>query len=425
MSILKFVMNSRGMSNLVRRSAQIATRFGSGPGRMGKRFETIMDVLGEFDIRPTFPITALPMSRNPSFAHRLIERGAELAVHAWSHIDLTSLDLEGQSDHMGKAIQLFRQHAVPFTGFRAPYLHWNEDTMRVVENYQFRYSSNQTVFWNVIDKETLGPTQKEGLDRGRTFYRPIDADKTIVMPFRRRGFVEIPVSLPDDEILLDRMYIHDADYLGEVWKGILDASYRRGELFTLQLHPERIDFFADALRDLLREARSRKPGVWLATLDQIAEWWVDKSANRIDLVRDGGKFRADIKSCPGATVYLRTSNVERVVEPGTIAIDAGEDGVRPCAGVAPGSDRQLIQVLAELGYVVEIGEEKEGFAVHLGRREDCDLDTVLECVGLLRSCPGPLVRFGAWPHGNRSALAVTGDIDALTIWDFVHRFRGA
>jgi len=44
---------------------------------------------------------------------------------------------------------------------------------------------------------------------------------------------------------------------------------------------------------------------------------------------------------------------------------------------------------------------------------------------LNRAFPGPLVRFGTWPHGHRSALAVTGDIDALTFWDFVHRMRGA
>jgi hypothetical protein len=425
MGILKFVLNSRGVSNLARRTAQIATRFGGGPGKMGKRFDRFMDVLDEFDIRPTFPITALPMSRNPDSAHRLVERGAELAVHAWSHIDLTSLDLEGQSDHVGRAIQLFREHAVPFTGFRAPYLHWNDDTMQVVENYKFRYSSNQTVFWNVVDEESLDPTQREGLERGKAFYRPIDADRMIVLPHRRRGFVEIPVSLPDDEILLDRMYMHDADYLGDVWRKILGQSHRRGELFTLQLHPERIDFFADALRGMLCEARGKKPGVWIATLDQIAEWWVDKSGNRIDLVRDGGRFRADIKACPGTTVYLREKGSERIVEPGTIAVDPGPDGQRPCVGIAPGSDRLLIQSLTDMGYIVEVGSDAQAYAVHVGRRDDTALETVLDCVGLIRACPGPLVRFGAWPHNNRSAMAVTGDIDALTVWDFAHRFRGA
>jgi peptidoglycan/xylan/chitin deacetylase (PgdA/CDA1 family) len=423
MSILKFVLKSRGASNLVRRTGQIVTRFGAGPGRMGRRFERFMDVLDNYDISPTFPITALPMSRNPEFAHRLIERGAELAVHAWSHIDLTSLDLKGQNSHMGSAIQLFREHAVPFTGFRAPYLHWDDNTMQVVENYKFFYSSNQTVFWNVIEKDSLSPEQTEGLERGKAFYKPTDAESMFVLPFRRRGFVEIPVSLPDDEILLDRMYIHDADYLGNVWRGILDRTYERGELFTLQLHPERIDFFAGALGGMLGEARSRKPGVWIATLDRIAQWWTDKSGNRIDIVRDGEKFRAEVRACPGTTVYIRENSSERTVEPGTFAVDTG--GVRPCAGIAPGADRDLVQKLTEMGYVIEVGEEAGNYAVFLGARESRDPESVADCVRKLRACPGPLIRFGAWPYGNRSALAVTGDIDALTIWDFVHRFRGA
>jgi peptidoglycan/xylan/chitin deacetylase (PgdA/CDA1 family) len=421
MSIMKFVLNSRGVSNLVRRTGQIVTRFGAGPGRMGKRFDRIMDVLDEFDVRPTFPITALPMSRNPSFAHRLIERGAELAVHAWSHVDLTALDYEQQGVHMGRAIRLFREHAVPFSGFRAPYLHWNEDTMHVVEDYQFRYSSNQTVFWNIIDETSLSSSETEGLARGRSFYRPIEADRMLVLPYRRRGFVEIPVSLPDDEILLDRMYIHDAEYLGNVWLGILGASYSRGELFTLQLHPERIDFFADALRGMLGEARRKKPGVWIATLDQIAQWWVEKSSNRMDLVKDGARYRVNIKACPGTTVYFKDKGGERVIEPGSVVVETTD---RPCAGVSPGTDRGLIRRLAELGYVVEVGDP-DGYAVHLGLPENDDLETVSDCVRRLESCPGPLFRFGTWPHGNRSAMAVTGDIDALTIWDFVHRFRGA
>ena len=262
MNVIKFVFGHRGAGNLVRRSVQIATRFGPNPERMGGRFERFMDILDEYAIRPTFPMTALPMSRNPSFAHRLLERGAELAVHAWSHVDLAALDLEAQRMHMGRAVELFRSCSVPFTGFRAPYLHWNEDTMRVVGEFQFRYSSNQTVWWDVLDRSTMTPPQKEGIQRGQAFYRPLPVAEMRVLPFRRDGFVEIPVSLPDDEIPLDRMYIHDAGYLSEMWRRILDTSYQRGELFTLQLHPERIDFFAGALaRSFGRRALAQAPRV--------------------------------------------------------------------------------------------------------------------------------------------------------------------
>jgi len=421
MNILKFVLESRGPVNLTKRTFQILTRFGVKPDRMGSRFERFMDVLDDYDCRPSFPITALPMSRNPRFAHRLLERGAELAVHAWSHIDLTTLDLEGQSEHMGRAIQLFRREGVPFTGFRAPYLHWNEDTMRVVEQYRYRYSSNEIVMWDVLDESSLSPEQKEGLAKGRAFYRPHDAERRSVLPFRRRGFIEIPVSLPDDEILLDRMYTHDADFLGQVWHRILDKTYRRGELFTVQLHPERIDFFTNALGGLLAECRRRKPGVWLATLDEIARWWIEKTQNAGEFVREDGGYRARVTVCKGASVYLRAGGVDKIVGPGEFRVEGDR---RPCVGVGPTASREAIQALQDRGYVVEVGAPDE-FVVHLGGLEIRDYEELARALERLDQCDGPLLRFGAWPHGNRSALAVTGDIDALTLWDFVSRFRGA
>lgn len=421
MNVIKFVFGHRGAGNLVRRSVQIATRFGPNPERMGGRFERFMDILDEYAIRPTFPITALPMSRNPSFAHRLLERGAELAVHAWSHIDLAALDLEGQRTHMGRAVELFRSCSVPFTGFRAPYLHWNEDTMRVVGEFQFRYSSNQTVWWDVLDANSMTPQQKEGMQRGQAFYRPLPVSDVRALPFRRDGFVEIPVSLPDDEIPLDRMYIHDAGYLSEMWRRILDASYQRGELFTLQLHPERIDFFAGALRGLLTDARSRKPKVWIATLDEIAQWWDAKARNRAQFVREGDHFRVEVSACPGTTVFVRANGPERAQTPATFVV---ESLARPCVGVAPGSSREALTVLADLGYIVEVGERADGYAVHLGRVERDDFAAIDACRRVIDESRKPLVRFGTWPDACKSALSVTGDIDALTIWDFMHRFHG-
>jgi hypothetical protein len=31
---------------------------------------------------------------------------------------------------------------------------------------------------------------------------------------------------------------------------------------------------------------------------------------------------------------------------------------------------------------------------------------------------------GRWPHNTGSALAITGDIDALTLWDYGLRYLG-
>jgi hypothetical protein len=62
--------------------------------------------------------------------------------------------------------------------------------------------------------------------------------------------------------------------------------------------------------------------------------------------------------------------------------------------------------------------------VHLGRVERHDFAAVDACRRVIDETRRPLVRFGTWPQGCKSALSVTGDIDALTIWDFVQRFRG-
>jgi hypothetical protein len=92
--------------------------------------------------------------------------------------------------------------------------------------------------------------------------------------------------------------------------------------------------------------------------------------------------------------------------------------------VSPGSSRDAINALSDLGYIVETGERSDGYAVHIGRVENAGYATIDACRRVIDESRRPLVRFGVWPRGMKSAFAVTGDIDALTIWDFVQRFRG-
>lgn len=56
-----------------------------------------------------------------------------------------------------------------------------------------------------------------------------------------------PVTLPDDETIMDRLNITEPQKINEIWKSLFEQSYGRGELFTLQLHPERIETFANSL----------------------------------------------------------------------------------------------------------------------------------------------------------------------------------
>jgi hypothetical protein len=45
-------------------------------------------------------------------------------------------------------------------------------------------------------------------------------------------------------------------------------------------------------------------------------------------------------------------------------------------------------------------------------------------VRLIEEAQGPLVKFGAWPDGSKSALCLSGDLDALSLFDYTARLVG-
>ena len=67
------------------------------------------------------------------------------------------------------------------------------------------------------------------------------------------------------------------------WLRILSETYHLGELFTIQLHPERIELCAKALSGILSEARALVPAVWLARMDEVAAWWRARAAAVVEI----------------------------------------------------------------------------------------------------------------------------------------------
>jgi hypothetical protein len=118
-----------------------------------------------------------------------------------------------------------------------------------------------------------------------------------------------------------------------------------------------------------------------------------------------------------------------VLGDGTVRVDRmGFDvraDVRPTVAVHPSSSERLPAFLRAQGFVVEIADRGDGYARFLHRERFATEDEG----PLLRELEPeldrpPLLRMGRWPGGARSALSVTGDVDALTIWDYASRFVG-
>jgi hypothetical protein len=90
----------------------------------------------------------------------------------------------------------------------------------------------------------------------------------------------------------------------------------------------------------------------------------------------------------------------------------------PVVGVSRSSPAAIGSFLAEEGFPVEVSDDRERYGAHVDANADWSAARVLESI---EAAPGPLVRVWRWPAGARSALAVTGDVDALTLRDFVVR----
>ncbi len=418
-------MRHRGAGGAAARARSIVSRFGVTASPMEDRLRRFDELTAQFGVRPSWAITACILDRNRRAIRRFAERGVEFAIHGLVHDDHSLRSADEQRASIARAAELFRAAGVPFRGFRCPFLRGNAATDQVVRDLGMLYHSTQPVVFDTAP--ALGEREAEAF--GRTlrhlYSSAVDADRIAVRPALRAGVVHIPVALPDDEIMVERLRLNDAQQ-SAVWLATLDATWREGELFTVQLHPERTDECAAALAATLAAARARRPAVWIATLERIAEWWRRRGQTRLEVMplEEDGRYRVRMEGDPQATLLVRGL-------PGVNTIPwYGEDricpawefevasGRKPVVGVSPRTPSSVLAFLSEEGFPAERGEDPDRFGAWVDDDGGTDEKRILAAVEASR---GPLVRLGRWPAGARSALSITGDIDCMTLQDFALR----
>jgi hypothetical protein len=422
---LTVAAKGKGAVNLARRVRTIGSHYGVGPTRMDRRLADVLRIVERFGCRATLPVTAAAVQRNPHVVTRYAEMGIELAVHGYHHVDHKELGAVEQVEQLGRARRILEAHGIPAVGFRAPYLRWNAATLHALRENGFLYDSSQAMHWPVEPGIAT-----DGYRRALAFYDALSGEAHPVLPSIEDGLVRIPCSIPDDEAAVDRLRLRTPEALTEVWLDIFRRTHERGELFTLAAHPERIELCGPAIAAVLDRARSAVPGVWIARLDELARWWADRAVATVT-VREGagGWLHVDVRGPQGLVILAR--DVEIIgAEPqgdGTVRVDRARfdvrAAVRPLIAVHPASSDRLAAFLREQGYVAEVADAPDGYAWFL-RRERFGAEDELPLLRELEAGRAPLIRLGRWPGGARSALSVTGDVDALTIWDYASRFVG-
>jgi peptidoglycan/xylan/chitin deacetylase (PgdA/CDA1 family) len=337
LSLLSHLIRSKGPFDLFRRGYAIFERVGLTAGALNRALGDFAALAARYDARVTFPVTALTLARHPTLLRALLGDGAtvELAIHGYRHIDHSLLPPSTLADEIAHAVALFRAQRIPFTGFRAPYLRWSDDLLAALASADLAYDSSQPILWPVIDTAALSSEQHQAMDTLLAFDRPAPAETTPALPFWVGDLLELPVSFPDDEMLVERLRLREAGAIAQHWIAAFDRCHARGEMFVLQLPPERFHLCAAALERLLDHVARLGPAVWRASLGDVAAWWSQQH--------------------PAANSA-----------PTEAAAKAGEEPSASGDGAAP----------------------------------------------------------GRWPGAALSAFVLSGDIDAITVWDYAARVVG-
>lgn len=420
----------KGASTLARRARVIRGRYGITPTRMEQRVAAVAALAERFGARPTLPITAAALRRNPSAVARHAAAGVEFAVHGLYHVDHAALDENTQATQLRRAAEVFEASGMPPTGFRAPYLRWDSATLAALRGNGYLYDSSQAMDWPVPQD-----IRTDSYARVLGFASSLPAARYPVTPWIEDGIVRIPCCLPDDEAAIDRLAL-SSDVIASLWLDILERTIERDDLFTLAVHPERIDLCRDAVEAVLEAARRSRPPVWIARLDDIARWWLDRAAAVVDVRETSdGTFDIRVSGPPGLTLEARGVDAD---PDGGRPSEASHDrfvpingsrasirsAVRPFIGVDPSAPPSVANFLHEDGYIVEAAPPAEGRHSFIVDRREFGFEDRQPLLDELRQGQFPLVRVARWPNGARAALSLTGDVDALTIWDYAFRLVG-
>lgn len=347
-------------------------------------------------------------------------REVEVGLHGHHHVDHALLDGRLQNNEICKGLAQFESCGISVRGFRGPFLRFNDETNRAaVDNGLSWVSHTAMLFYQNICSSEI----KKSMNARRVldFYTQKPHELQPSVPFWEGKCLELPVSLPDDEILIDRLGISDPSRIAEIWLDMLAFSRREGELFNLLIHPERMDLVAEPLESLLKTAVSYGD-IWIASLDEIARWWHERlESSFIEKdVEDKRTFKfyvpSDSQRCsfmlhkPGGSEEFLEINKNR-----NFSINGS---LKPVVGLPPGYCEKGAPCLTNEGFLVEPKGDLPNCSHLLEGRCAGNRREIIES---LKHTRGDILRIWRWPKRFKSALAVSADVDAITVLDFVRR----
>jgi len=415
---LRFVFRSKGFIGFFIRIGMLVRRFDLSGKKMKRAISEIQQIGKKYSYQPALIIPSVVLKRYKSFFKLFANNGLEFSAHGYVHRDFKPLSLSEQVDQIGTAKEMFNGLGMPVYGFRSPYLSRNCFTTEAIQKNGFLWESNETLIWKdyyVSQELKIHSLMRDAI---HFLYNPLDAQQNVVIPRLLGEVVGIPVMLPDDEMLIDRLGVVDSDTIESIWAAILEKTKERGDIFVLQLHPERVEICKDAMKGLLDRASLPESGIWVTGMKGVAEWWKEKSQFEVILEHVPHRGYWIKCECTDRAVVLcrnhRSKSSEKfiyrdyhTIKQREFFVVSGE--VKPCIGVCPSCSNKLLDFLKDEGFTFEVSQEGSKYSVHLKGYEVFDRKDEQNLLNVIEQSPNPIIRYWRWPLGKRSAFVTSHD----------------
>lgn len=253
---------AKGVQGAVQRATLLPFRYGISPEKLRARLSRMAAFLERWDAKPTIPVTAVLLRRHPGLVPAL--KGMDPAIHGFNHVAYAAMSLTEQANDLDLALDAFGECGLQVRGFRSPYLQPSAGTLDLLKKRSFLFDSSFTQY-------TLPRTHPAHTDASRLVAMRYGVKRSSEPPGPPdRGLVELPVALPDDEILVDAMGLRSPSALWSIYQAMLIEASKDGGILVVQLHPERFGVCEDALAMLM--TRASDDGAWIPSLTEAAEW---------------------------------------------------------------------------------------------------------------------------------------------------------
>jgi peptidoglycan/xylan/chitin deacetylase (PgdA/CDA1 family) len=430
---LRFVFRTKGFIGFFLRLGMLLKRFDLSGKKMKKAVSEIQQIGKKYGYVPALIIPSVVLKRYNSFFNLFSNNGLEFCAHGYVHRDFKPLSLDEQVAHIGMARETFNNFGISVYGFRSPYLSRNCFTTEAIQKNNFLWESNETLIWNdylVSQELKLSSLMRDAV---HLLYNPLDAKENVPIPRLLGKVVGIPVALPDDEMLIDRLGIADPKTIESIWANILEKTREQGGIFVLQLHPERFAICRDALEGLLKRASHPKQGIWMTSMKEIAEWWKEKSQFEVNFKSVPRKgYRIKCICTDRAVVLCRNHRSEtsqsffyrdyQKIKQREFFVVSGE--LKPCIGVRPHCSKILLDFLKDEGFVYEVSQDNSKYSMFLDGYEVFDRKDEQSLLNMIEQSTNPIIRYWRWPQEKMSAFVTSHDLDCLTLTDFLLRSIG-